>query len=66
MTVLQIGGLDDHNSRLVLAPPVIAPSRIAQYLKGDPSKWIHKTFPKLREFAWQEGYGAFTVSKSNP
>ena len=24
-----------------------------------------QTFPELRDFAWQEGYGAFTVSKSN-
>ena len=48
-----------------MAPPVIAPSQIAQYLKGDSSKWIHETFPELRDFAWQEGYGAFTVSKSN-
>ena len=48
-----------------MAPPVIAPSQIAQYLKGDSSKWIHETFPELHDFAWQEGYGAFTVSKSN-
>ena len=65
MTALQIGGCDDHIHALVMAPPVIAPSQIAQYLKGDSSKWIHETFPELREFAWQEGYGAFTVSKSN-
>ena len=25
---------------------------------------IHDTFPKLSQFAWQEGYSAFTVSKS--
>ena len=65
MTALQIGGFDDHIHALVMAPPTIAPSQIAQYLKGDSSKWIHETFPHLREFVWQEGYGAFTVSKSN-
>jgi len=65
MTALQIGGCDDHIHALVMAPPVIAPSQIAQSLKGDSSKWIHETFPELRDFAWQEGYGAFTVSKSN-
>ena len=27
--------------------------------------WIHSEFPQLRKFAWQDGYGAFTVSKSN-
>ena len=64
LTALQIGGIDDHAHALVMAPPTISPSQIAQYLKGDSSKWIHETFPELRAFAWQEGYGAFTVSKS--
>jgi hypothetical protein len=50
---------------LVMAPPTLSPSQIAQYLKGDSSKWIHEEFPDLSEFAWQDGYGAFTVSKSN-
>ena len=26
---------------------------------------MHEEFPDLRDFAWQDGYGAFTVSKSN-
>src|SRR5262245_38218386 len=50
---------------LVMAPAAFSPSQIAQYLKGDSSKWIHEEFPELRGFAWQDGYGAFTVSKSN-
>jgi hypothetical protein len=33
-------------------------------MKARSSKWIHETFPELRGFAWQEGYGGFTVSKS--
>ena len=65
MTDLQVGGFDDHIHALVMAPPTIAPSQIAQWLKGDSSRWIHETFPDLQDFAWQEGYGAFTVSKSN-
>lgn len=65
LTALQIGGFDDHIHALVMAPPTLSPSQIAQYLKGDSSKWIHDTFPQLRDFAWQEGYGAFTVSQSN-
>jgi REP element-mobilizing transposase RayT len=65
MTALQIGGIEDHLHALVIAPPTHSPSQIAQYLKGDSSKWIHKEFPTLRNFAWQDGYGVFTVSKSN-
>ena len=48
-----------------MAPPTLAPSQIAQHLKGDSSKWIHEVFSEWRGFGWQSGYGAFTVSKSN-
>jgi REP element-mobilizing transposase RayT len=65
MIALQVGGFDDRIHALVLAPPRLSPSQIAQYLKGDSSKWIHETFPELHDFAWQEGYGAFSVSQSN-
>jgi putative transposase len=26
--------------------------------------WVHKTFPQHQAFAWQSGYGAFSVSQS--
>ena len=65
MTALQIGDVEDHIHALVNAPATIAPAQIAQYLKGDSSKWIHEEFRSLRSFGWQDGYGAFTVSKSN-
>lgn len=64
MTAIEVGGIEDHLHVLVLAPAAFAPSQIAQYLKGDSSKWIHEEFAKMRGFAWQEGYGGFTVSRS--
>jgi len=33
-------------------------------LKASSSLWIHKTFPQLIEFAWQEGYASLSVSYS--
>jgi hypothetical protein len=33
-------------------------------VKASSSKWLHDTFPSLGEFAWQEGYSVFSVSKS--
>src|SRR5688572_8907434 len=65
MKPIQIGGIEDHVHVLVGASANIAPSEIAQLLKGVSSGWIHKTFPKMRAFGWQDGYGGFTVSKSN-
>lgn len=34
-------------------------------LKANSSGWVHETFPDKARFAWQAGYGAFAVSKSN-
>ncbi len=65
MTALQVGGVEDHIHALVTAPPIIAPFQIAQFLKGDSCKWIHEEVSTLPNFGWQDGYGAFTVSKSN-
>ena len=39
-------------------------AKAMQLVKGGSSKWIHETFPEHRLFAWQEKYGAFTVSFS--
>jgi REP element-mobilizing transposase RayT len=64
VSALQVGGVDDHVHAVVMSPPTLSPGQIAQYLKGDSSKWIHDEFPKLRLFEWQDGYGGFTVSKS--
>ncbi len=64
ITPIQIGGTDDHIHGLVGSPATYSPSQIAKYLKGDSSKWIHTEFPELQSFAWQDGYGVFSVSKS--
>ena len=65
MTALQVGGIENHAHALIMAKPIQSPSQIAQWLKGESSKWIHETFPELSAFAWQDGYGVFSVSKSN-
>lgn len=65
ITAIQVGGVDDHIHALVMAPATLAPFEIAKYLKGESSKWVHETFADLQDFGWQDGYGAFTVSKSN-
>src|SRR5262245_9007386 len=64
MKPLKIGGMEDHVHMLLGAPATIAPSKIAQLVKGGSSAWIHDTFPDLADFRWQDGYGVFTVSKS--
>lgn len=64
MTALAIGGVEDHVHLLLGMPASLSVSKAAQLIKGGSSKWIHDTFPDLKEFSWQDGYGAFTVSIS--
>ena len=62
--MLGANGPADHVHLVVSLPPTVALSGFLRTLKATTSKWIHQTFPELREFAWQEGYAAFTVSRS--
>ena len=64
MKALAIGGVGDHVHILLSLPATMSVSKAMQLLKGNSSKWIHETFPALRQFAWQEGYGAFSISVS--
>jgi REP element-mobilizing transposase RayT len=62
MKAIEIGGVEDHVHILLSLPSTMAVSKALQLIKGGSSKWIHETFPKQHGFAWQEEYGAFSVS----
>jgi putative transposase len=59
------GGMPDHIHLLVLLSKQVALSDLMRDMKSASSKWIHDTFPRQQDFAWQAGYGAFAVSHSN-
>ena len=63
-TSLVINGMPDHVHLLVRYRADLSHSELLQQIKGRSSKWINETFPIRGRFAWQEGYGGFTVSKS--
>jgi putative transposase len=64
MKALIIGGIENHIHLLLGLPPALAVSKALQLLKGGSSAWIKETLPGLGGFGWQDGYAAFTVSKS--
>jgi len=64
MRTHRIGGIDDHIHMALGIPPTIAVSQAMRLLKGNSSKWIGETFPRLRGFGWQDGNAAFTVRRS--
>ena len=64
MSALMIGGTEDHVHLLLCVPGSMAIAKAMQLIKGGSSKWVHETFPEQWPFAWQEEYGAFSVSVS--
>ncbi len=62
--LLGINGMPDHIHMLIGLRPTQSVSDLMQDIKGSSSKWINdKGFLRSR-FSWQEGYGAFSYSKS--
>lgn len=64
MKALSVGGTEDHVHILLSLPATVSVSKAIQLIKGSSSKWVSETFEGFTEFAWQEGYGAFSVSVS--
>jgi REP element-mobilizing transposase RayT len=64
MKAIEIGGAEDHVHILLSLPSTMAISKALQLIKDGSSKWVHESFPEHRLFAWQEEYGAFSVSVS--
>ena len=61
---LLIGGVADHVHLLLKIPAKLSVSEVMPLLKSNSSGWVHSQFAHLKQFAWQEGYGAFTESPS--
>jgi REP-associated tyrosine transposase len=60
--VLANGGMEDHVHLLIQLPPVLPLAKAVSLLKANSSSWMNEHGMK---FAWQKGYGAFSVSASN-
>lgn len=60
---LQIGGCADHIHILFVLSRTITVSDLVEEVKKSSSKWM-KAERGVKEFQWQSGYGAFSVSQS--
>ena len=63
-TLYDIGGVADHVHLYLRWRPDATVSDLMRTVKARSSRWVHETFPALSAFAWQDGYSAFSVSKS--
>ena len=59
-----IGGTADHVHLLVGLRATHSLATFVQDIKQSSSRWIHENIG-IKNFSWQPGYGAFTVSVSN-
>src|SRR5258708_34503384 len=62
-TALVINGTADHVHVLARIRPIHSPAEIARVIKANSSRWAHQK--RRAKFAWQAGYGVFSVSESN-
>ncbi|MCU0345259.1 MAG: IS200/IS605 family transposase [Ignavibacterium sp.] len=62
--VMIINGMSEHVHQLFLLSPKFSVETIFKNLKGESSHWINQSSFIKQKFAWQTGYGAFSVSES--
>ena len=60
-----INGMPDHVHLFVGVNPVQSISTFMQIVKGESSEWINKKGFVNGKFQWQQGYGAFSYSRSS-
>jgi putative transposase len=60
--LLNANGMPDHLHLLVSFGREVTIAGLVGTVKSSSSRWLHDTFPHLRQFAWQAGYGVFAVT----
>ena len=64
-TTLAVGGWKDHVHVFFGLPPTLSISNLIQKVKANSSRWINEQKFLKGKFQWQQGYGAFSYSKSH-
>ena len=59
-----IGGTANHIHILCELTSTVSTAMLLQEIKRSSSKWIKRAYPQHPNFAWQNGYAAFSVSQS--
>lgn len=55
----------DHTHLFVGMHPSMSPSKLMEQVKSGSSKWLNEKRYIVGKFRWQDGFGAFTYSKSH-
>jgi REP element-mobilizing transposase RayT len=62
--MIEANGPDDHLHIVASLDAKTAICHVMRDIKSNAAAWVHDTFPEMRDFGWQDGYSAFTVSHS--
>lgn len=60
----RVGGTDDHVHITCALPRTLTVSKLLEEIKKSSSAWVKDQDDALRWFAWQSGYGAFSLGQS--
>jgi putative transposase len=63
--LIAINNMPDHLHMLIGFNPAKSLSALMQQVKGESAEWINREKLTVRRFRWQEGYGAFSYSRSH-
>jgi len=63
-TPIAVGGTMNHAHVLASVPSTLSLSHVVGKIKANSSKWARQDILAMADFGWQEGYSAFTVSRS--
>src|SRR5262245_5535811 len=62
--LIALGGMPDHVHFLLRLRPYVPISSMVRFLKSNSSRWLGERPDLVKNFAWQKGYAAFSVSES--
>ena len=63
--IIIINGVADHLHLLLNLAKTLSSSKLISDIKSNSSRWIKTKGTPYRNFSWQSGYGAFSVSRTN-
>ena len=65
MLFRSVGGVEDHVHLAIRLSRTVTLADLIQDLKTTSSKWLKPQSPALAAFAWQRGYGCFSVGPTD-
>jgi len=61
---LIVGGVEDHIHALCVLGRTCQPAEVVKEMKRGSTLWIKQAHPDQQDFAWQTGYGMFSIGFS--